>query len=74
MFFRLGNRVAHASSLLSILVLAATFDSQLEIQATGEDEEAAIRAAEVFFQSDDEDGVQQLTAGSPPPSPSSHST
>ena len=66
--------MAHASSLLSILVLAATFDSQLEIQATGEDEEAAIRAAEVFFQSDDEDSVQQLTAGSPPPSPSSHST
>ena len=57
-FLRLGNRVANAGSFLSILLLAATFNSQLEIQATGEDEEAAICAAEAFFQSDDE-GVAQ---------------
>jgi multiphosphoryl transfer protein len=58
--FRLGNRVANAGSFLSILLLAATFNTQLEIQATGEDEDAAIRAAEAFFQSDDEQAVQQV--------------
>ena len=58
--FRLGNRVANAGSFLSILLLSATFNTQLEVQATGEDEEAAIRAAEVFFQSDDEQAAQQV--------------
>lgn len=58
--FRLGNRVANAGSILSILMLSATFNTQLEIQATGEDEEAAILAAEAFFQGDDEDGVRQV--------------
>jgi phosphotransferase system HPr (HPr) family protein len=52
--FRLGNHVANAGSFLSILLLSATFNTQLEVQATGEDEEAAIRAAEAFFQSGDE--------------------
>ena len=60
---RLGNRVAHAGSLLSILLLSATFNTQLEIQATGEDEEAAIRAAEAFFQSDDEEVAQRIHFG-----------
>ncbi len=58
--FRLGNRVANAGSFLSILLLSATFNTQLEVQATGEDEEAAIRAAEVFFQSDGEQAARQL--------------
>ena len=57
---RLGNRVANAGSFLSILLLSATFNTQLEVQATGEDEEAAIRAAEAFFQSDDEQAAQQV--------------
>jgi len=53
--FRLGNRVASAGSILSILLLSATVNTQLEIQATGEDEDAAIhiQAAEAFFQSDE---------------------
>ena len=58
--FRLGNRVAHAGSFLSILLLSATFNTQLEVQATGEDEEAAIRAAEAFFQSDDEQAARKF--------------
>ena len=62
-FFRLGNRVANAGSLLSILLLSATFNSQLEIQATGADEEAAIRAAEAFFQNDDEEAAQNTHVG-----------
>lgn len=57
---RAGNRVASASSILSILLLAATFNTQLEIQASGQDEESAVRAAEVFFQSDDETALQQF--------------
>jgi phosphotransferase system HPr (HPr) family protein len=60
---RLGNRVAHAGSFLSILLLSATFNTQLEIQATGEDEEAAIRAAEAFFQTDDEEAAQRIHFG-----------
>ena len=61
--FRLGNRVANAGSILSILMLSATVNTQLEIQATGEDEEAAIRAAEAFFQSDDEEEARQVYIG-----------
>jgi phosphotransferase system HPr (HPr) family protein len=60
---RLENRVAHAGSILSILLLAATFNTQLEIQATGEDEEAAICAAEAFFETDDEDAAQGIYFG-----------
>lgn len=57
---RAGSRVANAGSVLSILLLAATFNTQLEIQASGEDEDAAVRAAETFFQSDDEASIQQF--------------
>ena len=64
--FRLGNRVAHAGSFLSILLLSATFNTQLEVQATGEDEEAAIRAAEAFFQTDDEQAAWQVRPGALP--------
>jgi phosphotransferase system HPr (HPr) family protein len=53
--FKTGNRIANAGSLLSILLLAATFNTQLEVRATGEDEDAAIRAAEVFFQCENEE-------------------
>jgi phosphotransferase system HPr-like phosphotransfer protein len=52
--------VANAGSILSILMLSATFNTQLEVQATGEDEEAAILAAEAFFQADDEEEAQQI--------------
>lgn len=58
--FRLGHRSANAASLLSILLLSATFNTQLEVQASGEDEDAAIRAAEAFFQNEDEEAVQQV--------------
>ncbi len=58
--FRLGNRVANAGSFLSILLLSATFNTQLEVQASGEDEDAAIRAAEAFFQTDDEEAANRV--------------
>ncbi len=61
--FRWGNHVANAGSFLSILLLSATFNTQLEVQATGEDEEAAIRATEAFFQSGDEQAARQVGIG-----------
>jgi phosphotransferase system HPr (HPr) family protein len=70
---RLGNRVANAGSFLSILLLSATLNTQLEIQATGDDEEAAIRAAEAFFQNDDEEKAQQVYLGALPGSQSAES-
>ncbi len=57
---RSGHRVASASSILSILLLAATFNTQLEIQASGQDEDSAVRAAEAFFQNDEETALQQF--------------
>ena len=52
--------MANAGSLLSILLLSAVANTQLEVRAAGEDEDAAIRAAEVFFQCNDEEAVKQL--------------
>lgn len=72
---RLGKRVANVSSIISILLLCATFNSQLEVQAAGEDEDAAIRAAVDFFQVADEPTAEQaggeasLGDGSAAPSP-----
>jgi len=57
---RTGTRVAASSSILSVLLLAATFNTQLEVQASGVDEAAAIRATEIFFQSNQEPGMQQV--------------
>ena len=69
--FRVGNRVANAGSLLSILLLVATFNTELEVSAAGEDEEAAIKAAEVFFQNDDEEAATvQITTDPHSPSAS----
>jgi phosphotransferase system HPr-like phosphotransfer protein len=48
--------------MIGILLLAATFNAQLEIQAASEDEDAAIQAAEVFFQSADEDAPVIVSA------------
>ncbi len=63
---RTGNRVANTSSLLSILLLTATCDTQLEVQASGEDEDAAVRAAEAFFQNDDENASRPLQSETVP--------
>lgn len=72
--FRLGHRIANAASFLGILLLSATFNTQLEVQASGEDEDAAIRTAGAFFQTDDEDAAQQvqgqIAQGNAPANPS----
>ena len=48
--FRCGEQTADARSILSLLLLSAGFKTQLEIQAWGPDEAAAIQATEAFFQ------------------------
>ncbi len=53
--FRLGNRVANGRSILAILLLAAAFNTQLEVQASGQDEDAALNATVSFFQQTDRD-------------------
>lgn len=64
---RTENRAANARSILSILLLAASFNTQLEIRAWGEDEESAVHAAEIFFQNDDEAALPE-TGIQPSPS------
>ena len=49
----LGSRVADASSVLSILILCASLNAVLEIEATGDDEHEAVRAVEAYFDSSD---------------------
>jgi phosphotransferase system HPr (HPr) family protein len=71
---RLGNHVANARSILGILLLSATFNTQIEIQASGEDEDSAIAAAEVFFQNVDEEAAQQLRVGTLPGKPTHPAT
>lgn len=49
----LGSHVADASSVLSILILCASLNAVLEIEATGDDEHEALRAVEAYFDSPD---------------------
>ena len=51
---RLGERVADARSVLSILILCAGLGATLEIEASGPDEREAIQAVDAFFASSDE--------------------
>jgi phosphotransferase system HPr (HPr) family protein len=66
---RRGNRIAHAGSVLGILLLAAALNDQIEVRASGEDEDAAIQAAAVFFQSADEEAIPSVNAESLPNKP-----
>jgi phosphotransferase system HPr (HPr) family protein len=51
---RLGERVADARSVLSILILCAGLGATLEIEASGPDEREAIQAVEAFFEPTDD--------------------
>ncbi|HNQ87565.1 MAG TPA: HPr family phosphocarrier protein [Verrucomicrobiota bacterium] len=48
--FRVGSRVIDARSVLSILMLGATIGTEIDIEATGEDEDKTIAAMESLFQ------------------------
>jgi len=47
---RVGSRVIDARSVLSILMLGATIGTEIDIEATGEDEDKTIAAMESLFQ------------------------
>lgn len=74
---RCGPKLANGRSLLNILLLGAAFNAELDIMASGEDEEEALQAVEVFFREDKNREspvtVQQADFGpnsrSPEPSP-----
>jgi phosphotransferase system HPr (HPr) family protein len=51
---RLGERVADARSVLSILILCAGLGASLDIEISGPDEREAIQAVDAFFSSSDE--------------------
>ena len=46
---RLGTCVAEAGSILSLLILCATVNSVIEVEASGTDELEALAAVEEFF-------------------------
>lgn len=46
---RTGQRVADGRSILSVLMLCATLNTAIDIEASGEDEETAIRVVESLF-------------------------
>lgn len=48
-FLRLGSRVADAGSTLSLIVLCATLNAPLEIEAVGDDEQDAVQAIACCF-------------------------
>jgi phosphotransferase system HPr (HPr) family protein len=51
---RLGERVADARSVLSILILCAGLGASLDIEISGPDEREAVQAVDAFFSSSDE--------------------
>jgi len=59
---RAGARVADAGSTLSLLVLCATLNSPLEIEAVGDDEQDAVQAIACCF---DPQRAAHSTPGSP---------
>ena len=47
-----GSKVAHLSSIFSILALCATLWASLEIEVVGDDEQNAVEAVERVFMAD----------------------
>ena len=47
---RLGERVAEAGSLLSLVVLCASLNALIDIEADGDDEQEAVRAVATCFE------------------------
>lgn len=64
-----GTKLANGRSILSILLLAAACNAELDILASGEDEEDAIQAVESFFQQNEaqDAAVNAPEAGFPAP-------
>ncbi len=47
---RLGERVAEAGSILSLVILCATLNATVDIEASGDDEQEAVRAVAACFE------------------------
>jgi phosphocarrier protein len=54
LLLRLGRRTANLRSILHVVSLCAVLGTALDVEATGEDEDAAITAVERAFQAEDE--------------------
>lgn len=61
--FRVNERVADARSVLSLMLLCATLGTVLEIEVSGEDEEAALAAVLTVFQTEDDTAVSVADRG-----------
>jgi phosphocarrier protein HPr len=48
-FLRLGAQVADARSIMSVMILAASLGTVLEVEASGEDEQEAVQAVQTYF-------------------------
>ncbi|MFA6962633.1 MAG: HPr family phosphocarrier protein [Opitutaceae bacterium] len=48
---RVGTHVAEASSILSIVILCASLNAVVDIEASGDDEQEAVRAVAACFES-----------------------
>ena len=46
---RVGSHVADARSIMSIMLLAASLGSTLDVEASGDDEHEAIQAVQAYF-------------------------
>jgi phosphotransferase system HPr (HPr) family protein len=51
---RLGEKVADARSVISILILCASLGATIEIEASGPDEREAVQAVDAFFSSSED--------------------
>ena len=63
---RVNGRIAEARSILSLLVLCAACGATVDLQVSGQDEDAALAAVESYFESNPPDGITptQISVGS----------
>ena len=65
-FFRMGARTANLRSILSLLSLCAVMGTTLDVEASGDDEEEAVRAVAQAFADPDLDALLPDDGGAPP--------
>ncbi len=61
---KVNGKIADARSIISIMLLCATFGALLEVEVNGEDEFLAASAIEQFFEADDAPADTLTTNGS----------
>ncbi len=57
---RFGSRVAEAGSILSLVILCATLNATIDIEASGDDEQDAIKAVAACFDARSPSGLDGL--------------